>query len=110
VALKEKKNIKTKKSRYQTTNQTQNRVPVKFRLIFPSQDQVRQNWRNRASQATRLVKERNQKTTQEWVPRTSKAQYESQLKLVVEEHTSYSVFNRLGPKIRSEKLAILVNN
>jgi hypothetical protein len=29
---------------------------------------------------------------------------------VAEEHTSYSVFNRLGPKIQSENLTISVNN
>jgi hypothetical protein len=45
-----------------------------------------------------------------WVPSTSKTQYKSQLKLVAEEHTSYSVFNRLGPKIRSENSTISVNN
>jgi hypothetical protein len=102
MALKEKRNLKTRKSRCQISNQTQNQVPVKPKLIFPSQDQVSQNLRNRAAQATRLVKGRNQKTTQEQVPRTSKTQYDSQLKLVAEEHTSYGVFNRLGPKIRSE--------
>jgi hypothetical protein len=29
---------------------------------------------------------------------------------VAEEHTSYSVFNRLGPKIQSKNLIISVNN
>jgi hypothetical protein len=43
VTLKEKRNLKTRKSRCQISDQTQNRVPVKPRLIFPSQDQVSQN-------------------------------------------------------------------
>jgi hypothetical protein len=58
----------------------------------------------------RLIKGRNQKTTQEWITITSKTQYESQLKSVAEEHISYSVFNKLGPKVRSENLIISVNN
>jgi hypothetical protein len=79
-------------------------------LIFPSQDQVSQNRHNLVVQATRLVKERNKKTTQERVPITSKTQYESRLKPVAKEHTSYSVFNRLGPKIQSKNLIISMNN
>jgi hypothetical protein len=110
VTLKEKRNLKTRKSRCQISDQIQNRILVKPRLILPSQDQVSQNWRNRAAQATRLVKGRNQKTVQEQIPITSKTQYESQLKSVAEEHTSYSVFNKLGPKVRSENLIISVNN
>jgi hypothetical protein len=109
VTLKERRNLKTRKSRCQISDQTQNRVLVKPKSILPSQDQVSQNWRNRAAQATRRVKGRNQKTVQERIPITSKTQYESQLKSVGEEHTSYSVFNRLGPKIRSENFAISVN-
>jgi hypothetical protein len=110
VTLKERRNLKTRKSRCQISDQTQNRVLVKPRSILPSQDQVSQNWCNRAAQATRLVKGRNQKTVQERIPITSKTQYESQLKSVAEEHTSYSVFNKLGPKVRSENLTISVNN
>jgi hypothetical protein len=77
VTLKEKRNLKIRKSRCQISDQTQNQVRVKSRLIFPSQDQVSQNWHNQAAQATRLVKGRNQKITQERVPITSKTQYES---------------------------------
>jgi hypothetical protein len=40
VTLKEKKILKTRKSRCQISDQTQNWVPVKLRLILPSQDQV----------------------------------------------------------------------
>jgi hypothetical protein len=43
VTLKEKRNLKTRKSRCQISDKTQNRVQVKPRLIFPSQDQVSQN-------------------------------------------------------------------
>jgi 2,3-bisphosphoglycerate-independent phosphoglycerate mutase len=109
VTLKERRNLKTRKSRCQISDQTQNRVLVKPRSILPSQNQVSQNWRSRASQVVRLVKGRNQKTVQERIPITSKTQYESQLKPVAEEHISYRVFNRLGPKIRSENFAISVN-
>jgi hypothetical protein len=48
VTLKERRNLTTGKLRYQIPDQTQNRVSVKSRLNFPSQDQVSQNWRNRA--------------------------------------------------------------